>query len=234
MSYAQSALECKFIKVYKVNIIEDVIKQVNMDKIYRNMPLEEIPWNIETPPEALVELVESGKVKPSKTIDLGCGAGNYAIYLASIEFDVTGIDISQSGIKTAKENAKKKRVKCNFLVVNVLGDLDEMGETFDFAYDWELLHHIYPDKRKKYVENVYKIHNPRGKYLSVCFSEKDPQFGGSGKYRKTPLGTILYFSSENELRDLFEQYFNIIELKTIEIKGKFAPHLANYVFMEKK
>lgn len=121
-----------------------------------------------------------------------------------------------------------------FLVADVLGDLDEVKESFDFAYDWELLHHIFPEKRKKYVESVYKILNSRGKYLSVCFSEKDPQFGGYGKYRKTTLGTTLYFSSEDELRDLFDPYFNIKELKTIEISGKFAPHVANYAFMERK
>jgi SAM-dependent methyltransferase len=204
-----------------------------MDRIYRNIPLEEIPWNIESPPDALVELVESGKVKPCKTIDLGCGAGNYAIYLAGIGFDVTGIDISPSAIKIAKQNAEKKRVKCNFLVGDVLGDL-EVKETFYFAYDWELLHHIFPEKRKKYVENVHRILNPRGQYLSVCFNENDPQFGGSGKYRETRLGTILYFSSEDELRGLFEPCFKIKELKTIEIGGKFAPHLANYAFMEKR
>jgi len=112
--------------------------------------------------------------------------------------------------------------------------LDEIEETFDFAYDWELLHHIFPEKRKKYIENVHRILNPGGKYLSVCFSEKDPQFGGSGKYRETPLGTILYFSSEDELRGLFDPYFNVRESKTIEISGKFAPHLANYAFMERK
>jgi len=214
--------------------MENSMQQVEMDRIYRNMPLEKIPWNIETPPDALVELVDSGKVKPCKTIDLGCGAGNYAIYLASIGFEVTGVDISPTAIKIAKENAEKKGVKCNFLAADVLGDLDEVKETFDFAYDWELLHHIFPEKRKKYVENVHRILNSKGKYLSVCFSEKDPQFGGSGKYRETPLGTILYFSSEDELRDLFNPYFNIKELKTIEISGKFVPHLANYAFMEKK
>ena len=205
-----------------------------MERIYRKIPLNEIPWNIETPPNALVELVDSGKVIPCKTIDLGCGAGNYAIYLASIGFDVTGIDISPAAIKIAEENAKKKGVKWNFLVADVLGDLDEVKETFDFAYDWELLHHIFPDKRKKYIKNVYRIINPGGKYLSVCFSEKDLQFGGSGKYRETPLSTILYFSSDDELRDLFEPYFNIKELKTIEISGKIAPHFANYAFMERK
>jgi 2-polyprenyl-3-methyl-5-hydroxy-6-metoxy-1,4-benzoquinol methylase len=205
-----------------------------MEKIYRNMPVEKIPWNIETPPKVLVELIESGKVKTCKTIDLGCGTGNYALYLSNLGFDVTGVDISLSAVKIAKENAKKKGLQCRFLAADVLGDLNEVKETFDFAYDWEMLHHIFPEKRKKYIENVYRILNPKGMYLSVCFNEKDPQFGGFGKYRETRLGTILYFSSESELKDLFFPYFLIIELKTIEISGKTAPHLATYAFMERR
>jgi len=165
---------------------------------------------------------------------LGCGAGNYAIYLVSKGFDVTGIDISLADIKIAKENREMKGVRPNFLVADVFGDLDEVKETFEFAYDWELLHHIFPEKRKKYIGNVHKILNPGGKYLSVCFSEKDPHCGGSGKYRKTPVGTVLYFSSDDELRDLFEPYFEIKELKVIEVSGKFVSHLANYAFMERK
>lgn len=198
------------------------------------MSPEEIPWNIETPPEALVNLVESGEVKPCKAIDLGCGAGNYAIYLSGKGFDVTGVDISPTAIKLAEENAKKKEVKSSFIVADVLGDLNEVKETFDFAYDWEVLHHIFPEKRKIYLKNVYRLLKAGGKYLSVCFNEKDPQFGGSEKYRETRLGTILYFSSEEELRSLFGPYFNIIELKTIEISGKTASHLVNYAFMERK
>jgi SAM-dependent methyltransferase len=95
--------------------------QVDMDRIYKNMPLEKIPWNSETPPEALVELVESGRVKPCKTIDLGCGAGNYAIYLAGKGFEVTGIDNSPTAIRIAQENANKKGVTGTFLVADVLG-----------------------------------------------------------------------------------------------------------------
>ena len=53
---------------------------------------------------------------------MGCGAGNYAIYLASIGFDVTGVDLSPTAIKIAKENAKKKGVTSNFLIADVLGD----------------------------------------------------------------------------------------------------------------
>ena len=210
------------------------MRQTEMDNIYSDVPPEEIPWNMQTPPAALVRLVESREVKPCKTVDLGCGTGNYAIYLANRGFDVTGIDISPAAITIAEQNAKTKSIKCNFLVADVLGNLQQFDQAFDFALDWALLHHIFPQCRTKYVENLCRILKPGAKCLSVCFSEKDPQFGGSGKYRKTPLGTILYFSSEDELSDLFNPYFKIKELKTIEISGKFAPHLANYLFMEKQ
>ena len=205
-----------------------------MDKIYAKIPSDEIPWNFESPPDVLVDLIGSAKVKPCKTIDLGCGTGNYAIYLASRGFEVTGVDISPTAIKIAKENAKKKGIKCNFVVANVLGDLFEVKEKFDFAFEWELLHHIFPEQRRIYVENVHKLLVPGGNYLSVCFSEKDKVFAGSGKFRVTSLGTVLYFSSENELSDLFEPYFEKRELRTIVIRGRPKAHFSNYVFMEKK
>jgi SAM-dependent methyltransferase len=208
--------------------------QFRIDDVYKNMSLEQIPWNIQTPPELLVELVDSGKVQPCKAIDLGCGAGNSAIYLAGRGFKVTGIDFSPTAIKIAKENAERKGAKCNFFVADITDELNEVNQTWDFAYDWGLLHHIFPRQRQKYVENVYRILNPKGKYLSVCFSKKDTGFGGSGKYRKTPLGSVLYFSSEEELRELFEAYFQIIDLQTVEIAGKFQSHIFNYVFMERK
>ena len=212
----------------------EFMKTVDMDEIYRNRALGEIPWIVEKPPTVLVDLIESGVIRPCKAVDLGCGTGNYAIYLAGRGFRVTGVDISPTAISIARENAKSKGARCDFIAADVLGDLQEVGGTFDFAYDWELLHHIFPEQRAKYVENVSRLLNPNGRYLSVCFSEKNPQFGGSGKYRETPLGTVLYFSSETELRDLFERYFQISELKTIQISGKAAPHLAVYALMEKR
>jgi SAM-dependent methyltransferase len=216
-----------------INSFMDRQNQTRIDDLYKNTPLEEIPWNMETPPELLVELVDSGKVHPCKAVDLGCGAGNHAIYLAGRGFEVTGIDFSPTAIRIAKENAEKKGVKCNFFVADVIDGLDKINQTWDFAYDWGLLHHISPKRRRKYLENVRRILNPKGKFLSVSFSEKDTSFEGSAKYRKTSLGTTLYFSSEDELRKLFEMYFVIIVLRTVEISGKFQPHIFNYVFAEK-
>ena len=211
------------------------MEQFDMDEVYRNLPLSEIPWNIETPPEELVHLVRSGKVKPCKAIDLGCGAGNYAIWLAGEGFTVTGIDISPTAVKFAKENADKKNVKCDFLTADMACDLSNVLKTkFDFAFEWEVLHHVYPEGRKRYIENVYSLLNPGGIYFAVCFSEQDTSFPGTGKYRQTRIGTLLYFSSEDELRELYSPYFVIRELKTVETRRTPVAHLVNYALLERK
>jgi len=198
----------------------------DMDRIYQDVPLDAIPWNIETPPDALVELVQGGTIRPCRTIDLGCGTGNYALYLAGLGFDVTGVDSARTAITIATENAKKKNISCRFIVADLLGDLHEVQGTFDFAYDWEFLHHVFPDDREKYVQNVSTLLNPGASYFSVCFSEKDPQFGGAGKFRKTRMGTTLYFSSEPELKALFSPSFEIRRLTSIRIGGKYGTHCA--------
>jgi len=205
-----------------------------MEHIYRSVPPDKIPWNIEFPPTILRTIVETNTVTPCRAIEFGCGAGNYVIYLASRGFDAAGVDISGAAIEIARRSASEKGVACRFVVADVLGDLEEIREPFEFAYDWELLHHVFPPDREKYVANVARLLVPGGRYLSVCFSEKSAQFGGTGRYRKTPLDTVLYFSSESEMISLFEPLFVIDELKTIDIEGKFATHKAVYAFMKKR
>ena len=205
-----------------------------MENIYKTMPAEKIPWNIETPPEILKQIVSTKKINPCKSIELGCGTGNYVIYLAGLGFQATGVDISETAIELARNSASSKGVECKFMSTDVLGAMSEIQDTFDFVYDWELLHHIFPEDREKYIKNVYRLLNPGGNYLSVCFSEQSPQFGGVGKYRKSPIDTILYFSSESEIKSLIEAHFEIEVLKTVEIAGKYAPHKAVYALSKKR
>jgi SAM-dependent methyltransferase len=240
--------------------------------IYKNIPTDEIPWNNEQPQELLVELVESGKIRPGRTLDLGCGLGNYAIWFAEKGFEVVGIDGSPTAIKIARQNAGKRKLtaeyaenvekkiiknhlgglcglrgesgKCKFAVADLTGDWPDLGDAFDFVYDWGLLHHIFPEKRDAYVETVHRVIKPEGKYLSVCFNEKDAAFEGTGKYRKTRFGGMVYLSSEKELRELFGQFFEIIDFRILETaapaallrkaKQRGMTHVFNYCFMQRK
>ena len=205
-----------------------------MEQIYGNDPPNKIPWNIKQPPRQLVELVESGKVAPCRAVDLGCGTGNYAIWLAKKGFQITGIDFSERAGDLARKQAEQEAVECIFRV----GDLTDKDLTLDteyeFAYDWEVLHHVFPDDRYIYIRNVVRLLQKDARYLSVCFSEEDPDFGGEGKYRKTPMETTLYFSSEKEIEQILDAHFEIMELTTTEIAGKYGSHIAIIAFAVKK
>ena len=83
------------------------------------------------------------------------------------------------------------------MVADLLDGLDQIERAFDFAYDWELLHHVFPEQRAGYLETVHGLLRPGARYLSVSFSDQDPWLEG-GKYRKTPLGTLLYFSGQSK------------------------------------
>jgi len=235
--------------------MKDKQEDEHFNDIYKKMPPEEIPWNSEQPPELLVELVESGQIKTGRALDLGCGLGNYAIWLAGRGFEIVGVDASPTAIKIAKQNTKKKKVKCKFLVADLTGEWPDLGspreinnlrirsknkalisrgKQFDFVYDWGLLHHIPPELRPGYVKNVHNVLKPAGKYVSVCFNEKDTAFEGRGKVRNTQLGTTVYLSSEKELRTTFGRFFKIIDFRVLQIMGKVMSHVFNYCFMERK
>ena len=194
-------------------------------------------WTQSEPPIELVELVETGKVKPCKCLDVGCGEGFYAIYLASKGFDVTAIDLSENAIKYAKQNAKDAGVDIKFIAMDV-ADLSEIDEKFDFVLEWAVMHHIMPEDRRKYVNNVNNLLNENGKYFSICFNERDPKFGGGKGLRFVPeasraiVGGKMYFSSQEELKDLFGDHFNIIDSKILEKQGIGGMSIWNYFFME--
>jgi len=205
-----------------------------MQSIYRNSPPDAIPWNIQSPPKLLVELIESNKIAPCSAVDLGCGTGNYAIWLAKKGFRVTGIDFSEKAIELASNKAAQENVDCHFMTGDLIDRDFKISTEFEFAYDWELLHHIFPENRNDYIQNVANILKKDAPYFSVGFSEKDPDFGGKGKYRKTPMETTLYFSSEKEIEDLLIDHFELEQLSTVEIAGKYGPHMAIVAFAYKK
>jgi len=66
------------------------------DQIYRRYPLEALPWELGRPRKILINLINSGRIKKGKTLDLCCGAGSNTVYLAQKGFEVTAIDLTQS------------------------------------------------------------------------------------------------------------------------------------------
>ncbi|MCT4602594.1 MAG: class I SAM-dependent methyltransferase [Marinifilum sp.] len=201
--------------------------------IYKGISLDKIPWKREASPNVLIHSIEKLITKPSHLLDLGCGLGNDAAYFASKGHKITGIDSSETAILHAKQLFKEKNLAGNFLELDLCKLLALPKHTYDMAYDFEVLHHIFPSNRDTYAKNVSNLLKSQAYYLSICFSEKDENFGGEGKFRDTPIGTKLYFSSKEEIEELMSKYFNILEIKEIELKGSSIPHQAIFCLMQK-
>jgi len=57
---------------------------------------------------------EIGHDKSLKIIDIGCGTGRHAVELVKRGYNITGIDLSESQLNSAREKAKKQDVKIDF------------------------------------------------------------------------------------------------------------------------
>ncbi len=188
------------------------------------------PWTFKEPPKELVELVESGMLKPCKALDVGCGEGYISDYLASKGFEVTGIDLSSNAIELAKRHSKA----CRFIRMD-WKYLSRLRKKFDFIIDWRFLQEILDiTERKKYIAIAHKLLNKDGKYLSVAFSGQFKQVGNS-RLRKSPVGIILYMPTNNDLEKLFGKCFEIIEKRMIKLpQRKVLGGVSSYFFFMKK
>lgn len=126
-----------------------------------------MPWET-GPREELVGLVESGRIAPCRAIDLGCGTGSNAIFLAQQGFDVTGVDFAAPAIDKARTRAEAAGVAVTF-VVDDLTDLRHVSGAFDFLVDYGALDDLRSKDRDLYVQNVVPLTHPGSRYLLWCF-----------------------------------------------------------------
>lgn len=91
------------------------------------------PWDTGVPSGHLKSLLTEGFIKPCRVLELGCGIGTNAIFLAQSGFDVTAVDLAEEAIKRARMKADEAGVKVNFLQADVTS-LPDLG-LFSFAFD---------------------------------------------------------------------------------------------------
>lgn len=125
------------------------------------------PWDI-GPREELVALVESGRLKPCRAIDLGSGTASNCIFLAQHGFDVTGLDYAQAAIELGRKRAKEAGVTVNF-IQDDLTNLHHVDGTYDLLVDYGTLDDLLPKDRDLYMENVLPLTQPGSQFLLYCF-----------------------------------------------------------------
>lgn len=177
------------------------------NEVYRKP--EEIPWDIGVPSEQLVEVVEKGEIKPCPALDVCCGTGTEAIYLAKNGFEVSAIDISKEAIKIAEKKAREASVKIDFRIGSVL-EIPFPDNSFGFVNDRGCFHVFAPEYRKWFADEIRRVMRQGGIYLLRCFSDKEP--GSWGPYR----------ISKQEIVNTFSNFE--INIEDITLHGRKGSH----------
>jgi ubiquinone/menaquinone biosynthesis C-methylase UbiE len=140
------------------------------DLAYKNRDFEH--WELNYPSPELVTIVAAGTLRKNSTIlDVGCGGGLDAIFLAQCGFDVIGMDISSTALRIAERRANEAHVKVNWCLGNVL-DLPVENATVDLITDRGLFHLIEDDDRPKYSSELHRVLKLHGRALIRGASKK--------------------------------------------------------------
>jgi SAM-dependent methyltransferase len=162
------------------------------------------PFLVEWPDENLAGWFGEGLLTPGRVLELGCGHGRNATYLAGLGCAVDGVDFSARAIDWARERARRAGVLVDFRCCSIF-DAAITDGSYDLVYDSGCFHHVPPHRRKDYVELVHRAVRPGGSYGLVCFRPE----GGSGYtdqqvYERASLGGGLGYS-EDRLRALWNE-----------------------------
>jgi ubiquinone/menaquinone biosynthesis C-methylase UbiE len=134
-------------------------------------------WESDHPSPELVALVAAGLLEASgKVLDVGCGGGLDAIFLAKCGFKVVGIDISATALNIARKRARRAYVSVSWREGNILEMPIADGST-DFINDRGVFHIVEEVDRPQYGAELFRVLKPGGIILIRGASEpREEQF----------------------------------------------------------
>ncbi len=105
---------------------------------------------------------------PGRLLDLGCGTGTNAVYMAKRGWHVTGVDYVRTAIWEARRKARDSGVQADFYCEDVTR-LRGICGAFDLVLDIGCLHSLPFPKRQAYYENLPRLLVDGGIYLLYAF-----------------------------------------------------------------
>jgi SAM-dependent methyltransferase len=171
------------------------------------------PWDTNITPSELMEVIEGNQIPPGRAIDVGCGTGTNAIYLAQHGFQVTGVDIARLAILQARYKAKRADIPVKFYA----GDALKLGTPkwpvvrvpINFILDIGCLHSLAEIHLQSYIDMLLRILSAGGYYMLYSW--------GPRQWRGHDAGV-----TPEELRTALGNYFNNIWTRQGEEHGALS------------
>lgn len=107
-------------------------------------------------------VAEVAGLAPGRALDLACGEGQNALWLASLGWDVTGVDYSEVAIGKASDRATRDGLEARFECADLVAYEPEVG-AFDLALVLYL--HISADERRGVLSRASEALAPGGTFV---------------------------------------------------------------------
>jgi SAM-dependent methyltransferase len=165
-------------------------------------------WDIGRPADELQKVVAEHRVRQCRVVDMCCGSGSDAIYLARMGFDVTAIDVAPTALGQAQDKGRNAGVTVQWLLADILAPPDL--KPFDFVYDRGCYHVVRDQNLPAYLETVRRFSHPGTELLLLATrrDEKDPPDAPG--------------VTEEELRFDFLSLFDLDWLREIRLESTHA------------
>ena len=160
------------------------------------------PWETGRPSSELGRVLAEERIGPCRVIDLGCGSGINAVWLAGRGFEVTGVDFNRLAIEKARLRASGAGVAVRFLLADLL-KFPGGEDPYPFFFDRGCYHVVRNDDLEAYLETLRRITAPGSMGLLLTGNAKAPSEKGQGP----PV------VSEEEIRRELGRNFEIVGLR---------------------
>lgn len=178
-----------------------------------------VPFFVDKPDENLADYLDRGLIAPGRALDLGCGPGRNALYLAAAGFDVDAVDLSPAAIAWAEARARESGAAVRFH----RGDAFDRAAVpltgrYDLIVDSGCFHHLPPHRRISYLDLLDRHLAPGGHLALACFAHGamgselpdaafygDAALHGGIAYRPEDLRRIFGHLDEIELRPMRDE-----------------------------
>lgn len=146
-----------------------------------------------------------GDVRGKRVLDLGCGAGEGAIYFAARGAQASGCDISEEFLKVGRLTAERFDVRIDFKKADT-AELPFADESFDFVYGNGILHHVDLFKTAQEVRRVLKKGGKAAFIEPLPYNPVINVYRGMAKEVRTEDEKPLPFKKLDGLKPFFSTY----------------------------
>lgn len=168
-------------------------------------------WRTQTIPHELEAAVAQQWFSPGgHLVDIGCGRGECANWLAQKGFTVLGIDFAPSAIARAQATYPENE-RLQFRVLDICQAAPE--HSFQLLFDRGCLHTIPEDNRPAYVQHVASAASPGAHFLLLHRTHGDPNQPTVSPDEQTKRNQQTF----DRLKREFQATFEIVKMKPSHI-----------------